>query len=83
MLASRDPLITDKERHMTSEHGGCCCNHDDQHHTHESVGDVQLRDAANAPTVTACCGGGGATVDDDAPTSTSRNEHSTAVRSPS
>ena len=46
---------------MTGEHGGCCCNHDDQHDTHEAH-DVAVQAPQVQPNSDSkgCCGGAGA-----------------------
>ncbi len=46
---------------MTGEHGGCRCNHDDQHDTHEAH-DVAVQAPQVQPNSDSkgCCGGVGA-----------------------
>lgn len=67
---------------MAGEHGGCCCNHDDQHdnHDHHDKG-VQ---APRATTVTEAAGcGGGVAKDEEMSRSNDHAGHSIAVRSTS
>lgn len=73
-------LVTDKEeRHMSGEHGGCCCNHDDQHDNHAYVEGVQVSEHMADAEGAGCCN---ATKGERAPRSNDHAEHS-AVRSPS
>ena len=56
---------------MTGEHGGCCCNHDDQHRDHnQDQHDIGVQDAAviTSGDTRSCCDG--AANDVQAPQST-------------
>ena len=43
---------------MATEHGGCCCNHDDEgHRTDHSVKGVQAPQNLKVINAAGCCGG--------------------------
>ena len=67
---------------MAVEQGGCCCNHDDQHHTrHEPGNGHQTRDATSATESADCCGA--TDMDVHMSASNSHAQHATAVASSS
>lgn len=83
MITPSDSWSLTKERHMAGEHGGCCCNHDDQHdnHDHHDKG-VQAPPIRTIAEAAGCCGGAA----NDNETSRSNHDHaghSAAARSSS
>ena len=66
---------------MTGEHGGCCCNHDDPHDTHDEQHEI----VQSPPILTDtkgedCCGG---VKNEETSRPNDHAGHSTDVRSPS
>ncbi len=65
---------------MTGEHGGCCCNHDDQHDNHDHHDKVVQ--ASPIPVIAeaaGCCGG--VAEDEEMSRSNDHAGHSIAVGS--
>ncbi|MEP7114700.1 MAG: hypothetical protein ABI862_15645 [Ilumatobacteraceae bacterium] len=42
---------------MASEHGGCCCNHDDEGHRPDQSIEVQAPQNSKVINAAGCCGG--------------------------
>lgn len=66
---------------MTSEHGGCCCNHNDPHDNHDQQDTVvHTPHIVTVPASAGCCGGA---KEAEMSRSNDHAGHSTATASPS
>ena len=81
MSTPSDSWSLTKERDMTGEHGGCCCNHDDPHDNHDQQDKVvQSPQILLVSEGAGCCG---EAKDEETSRSNDHAERFTAVRSTS